>query len=433
MSKPISELHFRVVDHGLFLPVAQRLAREAGKVTYWSPHEKEFPTVRDLIGDGFPDFERVESPMKGMDEVDCFVFPDIGFLHMQEHFLSLGFPVWGARSGMNLEIQRGRFLETMSTETDMLVPKYQKVLGLTALRDHLRDREDLWIKISRFRGDWETFHWRSWEEDENTLDGYAVKFGPFRDKIAFYVFDPIDTTIEDGCDTWCIDGQFPELIIHGMECKDKGYIGAFQKFKDLPAETRIANDQFGPVLGKRGYRGFFSTEVRITDEGDSYFIDPTCRAGSPPSQCMAEMIGNYAEVIWGGALGQVVEPEPAAKFGVQALLKTGRESDEWATMKLDQEVEQWVKSANVIMVDGKVCAPPDPANTGCEDWLVGIGDTIEEAIAHLRHNIELLPDGISCDFTSLADLLKEVQAAEEKGMEFTDQPVPEPAVILEDK
>jgi hypothetical protein len=168
----------------------------------------------------------------------------------------------------------------------------------------LHDKEDRWIKISRFRGDFETLHWRSWDEDSNRLDAFAVKFGPFREQINFYVFEPIDTDIEDGCDTWCIDGAYPELVIHGMEAKDKAYIGTWQKYSDLPEPLRRVGDAFSPILAGFDYRSFFSTEVRITEDGEPYFIDPTCRAGSPPSQVMTEMIANYSEIIWGGANGK---------------------------------------------------------------------------------------------------------------------------------
>lgn len=424
----IKDLHFRVCDNGLFLPIAQRLARDAKRVTYWSPWEKSFPEVRDQVGNGI--VERVKSPFEAMGEVDCFVFPDVGMGGIQEMLRSHDLPVWGHNGGDILETDRGAFLDALS-ETDLPVPKYVKITGIDALREHLREREDLWIKISLFRGDWETLHWRSWEEDAPLLDFKAAIFGPFREEIEFYVFDPIDADIEDGCDAYCIEGEFPSLVVHGMEAKDKAYVGTFQRFSDLPVEVRKVNEAFGPILGEYGYRGFFSTEVRITGEGESYFIDPTCRAGSPPSQCLTEMIGNFSELIWAGANGELIEPEPAAKFAVQAICQFKRKANRWSCVKLDYEMKRWVKSANCLMLGDVLYLPPDRDDNECQDWLVGIGDSFEEAIRHLRHNVDQLPDGAQCDFTSLCDLLQEVQDAEESGMVFTDQPVPDPASIVE--
>lgn len=429
--KKISELHFRVCDKGLFLPVSRRLAREAGKVTYWTPAEKSFPTVHDLIGSGFPDLERVECWLEDIEDVDCFVFPDVGMAGVQWAVRAMGIPVWGAFSGDELELSRGKFLETLGA-VGLPVPKYEKIKGITALREHLADQEDRWVKISQYRGDLETFHWRGAEADANALDRLAAELGPFRDQISFYVFAPIEADIEDGCDTWCIDGVFPEVVIHGMEAKDKAYLGTFQRYADLPEEVRKVNDAFVPVLEKYGYRSFFSTEIRITPEGESYFIDPTCRAGSPPSQAMTEMIGNYAEMIWRGAQGECVSPEPAAKFAVQALCDFKREPDSWTYVKLNDELDRWVKSSNALHNGEVLCLPPNPTDNPCQDWLVGIGDTIAEAISHLKHNAKLLPDGASCEFNSLAELLREVEAAESQGMEFTPQSVPAPETVVRD-
>ncbi len=422
-----------VVDHGRFLHVARRLARDVAKVYYWTPTERDCPLIREAcIGDGFEDIERVESPWDIADKIDVGVFPDIGFSSEQGVMKAFGIPVWGCRKADSLESNRGKFLKVLAT-TDLPVPKYTVINGLTNLRLHLEDKEDLYIKISRYRGDWETLHWTNWREMEGTLDSYAVRFGPLKEGITFYVFDPIETEIEDGVDSYCIDGQWPEMVLKGMECKDKAYLGTMQKFSDVPKETRIVNDAFGPILAEYGYRGFFSTEVRITKDGESFFIDPTCRCGSPPSQVQAELFGNYGEIIWRGAQGEMVEPEPTAKFGVQASLKTTADRAEWNSIEFPPELDQWVKCGFCCMVDGRTCFPPiTEYNTSELGYLCATGDTIEEAIDSLREKRDLLPDNVTCEFNSLADLLKEVQAAEETGMEFTDQPVPEPATVIEE-
>lgn len=428
----IKDLHFRVCDKGLFLPIARRLARDAGHVSYWTPCDTLYPSVLDSIGDGFDDIDRVDCFLEDWEKVDCFVFPDVGFAGLQEMLAGMGKPVWGSGCGDQLEISRGLFLDTLK-QTGLPVPKYEKIKGLSNLRAHLAGVEDRWIKVSKFRGDWETFHWIDRATSENQLDRKAIRLGPFREHITFFVFEPIEAEIEDGVDSWNIDGQFPEVIVHGMESKDKAFVGTFQRFADLPEEVRKVSEAFAPVLAEHHYRSFFSTEIRITADGRPYFIDPTCRAGSPPSQCMAEMIANYTDIIWGGANGQLVEPEDAAKFGVQALVSIKGHSDCWRYLKVDDELDRWLKCGHCVR-DGDYLAirplpEPDESDVG---WLVGIGDTIAEAIRHLKHNVELLPECATCEFESLADLLSEVQEAEEMGMEFTSQPVPDPETILKD-
>lgn len=426
--KSTSDVTAVVVDHGIFLPIARRLARDFRKVYYFTPGEKAFPTVRDCIGDGFDDIERVDDIWKVKAEADLYVFPDVGFAGEQRELMSQGKPVWGAVDADSLEMMRGKFLNALIT-TDLPVPGYQKIVGLSALRDHLRDKQDKYIKLSRFRGDWETMHWRDWARDELELDQRAVKLGPWKDVVPFYVFDSIPTENEDGCDTWCIDGRYPSLVIHGMEAKDKAYLAAFQRFDDLPEEVRKVNDAFGPILAGYGYRSFFSTEVRITDDGQSYFIDPTCRAPSPPSQIMCEMIGNLGEVVWRGAQGELVEPDVAAKFGVQAIVNVAHGSD-WCALPLPDELDRWFKAGTCARIDGRLCFPPDKDSPSLDvGWLIGIGDQPEEAIKHLEHNIKLLPEGATCEYRYLADLLKQVAAAEDKGMEFSDTEMPGPEVV----
>lgn len=430
--KPLSEVHFRVVDHGIFLPIARRLSRDARKVTYWTPHEKAFPTVKDVIGDGFEDVQRVKSIWANKDDVSCWVFPDIGFQDEQAELLSQGKIVWGARRADSLEVNRGLFLKALES-TKLPVPPYEKVVGMERLKEYLRDREDQWIKISKFRGDWETLHFRDWRQDEMELDARGVKLGPWKDVITFYVFDNIDTEIEDGCDTYCVDGQFPSLVIHGVEAKDKAYLGTFQKLQDLPEEVRCVNDEFGPILDGYDYRSFFSSEVRITKDGKSYFIDPTLRAGSPPSQVMTEMIGNYSEIIWSGANGELIDPEPKFKFGVQAMVcvKGGRR--DWKTVELPNSLDQWFKAGFCSKIDGRLCFPPDPDEIGGDiGWLVGVGNTAQEAIEHLKENVGLLPCGLTCEFSQIADLLREVDEAEKAGMEFSNQEMPKPEIVLEE-
>lgn len=431
--KDISDLHFRVIDKGIFLPIALRLARDAGRVSYWSPHEKAFPTIKDCIGDGFDEIERVDSPWKDKESVDCWAFPDIGFPELQAELISQGFPVWGPNGGCELEVYRGKFLKALE-QTDLPMPPHEVIKGMTALREHLSDKEDKWIKISRFRGDWETMHWIDRGVSELELDIRAVKLGPVKELMTFYAFDDIPTELEDGYDGYCIDGQWPALCVHGMEAKDKAFLGAVTRFDELAPELKCVNDAFGPILAKYNYRGFFSSEVRITKELESYFIDPTLRAGSPPSQMMTELFGNYSEIIWSGAHGALVSPEPVAKYGVQALVCVNADRRQgWTAMEVPADLEQWVKCGFCLKVGSRLCFPPDqdcPKND--VGWLVGIGDTIESAIAHLRENVDKLPCEASCDFSALADLLVEAKTAEKAGIDLAEQPVPDPEIIVQE-
>src|SRR5256885_4063327 len=226
--KPVHEVVACVCDHGLFLPIALKLGETFKKVFYWSPSDTVLPRIAEgIIGDGFSEVERVNDVWEVIHQCDCAVFPDIGFHALQNQIQLIGKPVWGHNGGDILEASRGEFLRVLE-ELGMDIPPYEKFKGLTALREHLLDKEDKFIKVSKWRGDWETLHFTNWAQDEVTLDQYAYRLGPAKELFTFYVFDKIDTDIEDGCDTYCIDGQFPSLCLHGIENKDKSYLGAVQ-------------------------------------------------------------------------------------------------------------------------------------------------------------------------------------------------------------
>lgn len=427
--KPLSESICCVIDHGLFVHVARRLARDCAKVYLWTPWERSFPVIREAnIGAGFKDIERIEDFWRIKSEVDFFVFPDIGFSGLQAELRSQGFPVWGAGDGDSIEVYRGQFLKTLA-RAGLQVPPHAVIKGMDKLREHLRNKADKWIKVSKWRGDWETVHWRDWQQDEPTLIFRANQIGPAREDILYYVFDPIETEIEDGSDGYFCGGKFPDRLIHGMESKDRAYLGTFCDFKDLPDPVRKSSEAIAPVLKSFGYSGFFSNEIRIVDKDDFYFTDPTCRAGSPPSQVMTEMLANFSEIVQAGAHGQCLEPEESAEFGMQLIVKIKRNPAQWGQVKIPAELDQWFKPTP-CMVDsaGVMAFPPDEENVA--GWIVAIGDTIEGTLEKLKSHLELLPDGLECDISPMASLIEEIEAAESDGMEFTAQKVPAPSTVL---
>ncbi len=73
--KEIGDATALVIDHGLFLPVARRLAMGFKRVLYHCPHEVGFPTINaSIIGEGFPDIEKCVDIWGVMPEVDSLVF-----------------------------------------------------------------------------------------------------------------------------------------------------------------------------------------------------------------------------------------------------------------------------------------------------------------------------------------------------------------------
>ena len=419
-----------VIDHGLFLPLARRLARNGfGRVLYYQPWEEGFSKIyRAITGDGYGDIERCDDIWEVKDQVDCFVFPDVGMAGLQLELEAQGKRVWGSRKAADLELDRPLFLKTLA-ELGLDVPTHETVIGLDKLRAILRNREDVYIKISKYRGMLETFHWRSWEQDRWMLDAWAVEFGPIGDRFPFLVFDAIDTPLEIGGDTYCVDGQWPSLMLNGIEAKDKGYFAAVTKREDMPEEILNILESFGPVLGKDRYRNEFSMEARITD-ADVFFIDPTCRGGLPSTGSQLELWGNFPQIVWHGANGELVDPEPTAQFSMECILTMKGQPSSWCVTEVPEELRDAMKLAGCCEVDDQTCFPPEDETERAIGWLVAIGDSPEETLDELKRLSAMVPDGVTANVEALADVIQEVHTAQADDIPFTDQPVPKPESVI---
>lgn len=418
-----------VIDNGLFLSLALKLAPDFNRTLYYSPWEKAFPMINDaVIGDGFDQIERLDSPFD--EEFDLAVFPDVGLSGLQLHLESLGKRVWGSRKGDQLELMRSLFKKKQA-EMEMEVPPYKTVKGLTALKDYLTEHHNVFVKMSKYRGMGETFHHLNMEVSGPVLDKLALKFGPLKEQVPFVVEDAIETDLEVGWDSWNIDGEWPTLGIQGYECKDRCLIGAVQELKDAPNEIATVNEAMSKLLKPYHYRNFFSSEIRVKD-GKSFLIDPTCRAPTPCIEGQMEVWGNLADVIWHGANGDVIEPKPIAQFFVETILDHKQDEEQWRVLQIPEKAEQWVKLYSACKHEDLYCIPPLPHSSDAVGAVVGIGDTIEAAIEHLKTTVELLKDQpVSVHLDALYDTLKEIQSAEKQGIEFTEQLIPEPETVLQ--
>lgn len=416
-----------VYDHGLFFPIAQRLAKNGfGRVLYHTHWEKGFPTVNDCVpGDGFGDVERCDDIFSVLDEVDCWVFPDVFNSGLQRHLEGLGKRVWGSRSGDDLEINREKFNRVL-LEVGLPVAKHETIKGLTNLRLFLRDKTDRYIKISRFRGTMETTHWRDYDLDSLWLDRMAVKLGPAQDLLKFLVFEPIDAPVEIGGDTYCVDGQWPNLMLHGDEAKDKAYMAAVTQFEDMPDVLVDVMEAFSPVLKKERYRNQWSMETR-----DGRFIDATCRGGLPSTASQLNTWTNFPEIVWHGANGELVQPQHEHDFSAECIvnLKSGKE--DWGKIRLPAELEGHAQLSGCCEIDGARCWPPDDEDDNDVGWLVAGADSMEAVLEEMKRLEKLLPEGLSIDLHPMADLLEQIKAGEKEGVQFSEDTVPAPEIVLE--
>lgn len=423
------DANFTLVDSGLFTELARRLARETtGTVRSWVPWEAEFPTINDrMMGDGLPDVQWVEDYLdpEVIDDTDCFVFPDIFRSGVQLTLERMGKLVWGSRRGDQLETRRLWFRELQET-LGLPVPEYTVLKGLSALREFLQDHGRCFIKTSsKIRGSMETWEHHDAEQSEYILDNLAVKLGGGKELVVFLAEEPIDTKFETGFDTSCIDGQFSQTPIQGIEIKGKLILCSAQTKSKTPDFIDEAMSALAPALRARRYRNFMSAEFR-----QDKLVDPCCRAPNPGIGCEMEMIRNIGEMILAGSRGELVEPDYEFEFGVQAAIFHDHPEELWKQFRLDPEVRRWVKLMEFCDVEGRCQIIPRPPHGQKIGWLVGVGNTIEEMAEHLMTNAKALKDyPFDIKLDALPTAIAQAKIAEEEGVEFTDQRIPEPEEI----
>jgi phosphoribosylamine-glycine ligase len=376
-----------VIDGGLHPDFAVRLARDFAKVYYYVPPSGgAFQTINAAtIGKGLEGIEVVDTPfIEQFNKVDLFVVTDIHFGPLQVHLESLGKKVWGSRMGEELELERDATKKVMQ-KVGLPVNGYKVVRGMDPLREYLKDKKNVYVKVSRYRGTFESFKVTNYRNVEPLLDSVEGDIGPLKTEIDFIVEEDLPDRIEIGIDAWTVDGIWPESVYLGIEVKDAGYVGVFKDWKDIPEEVRRWNEKMSPIFAKYGYKGAISTEVRIGKDHEPYMIDATCRNPSPPSEAYAEAYLNIAEIIWMAANGKMVKARPAAKFICEAIIKSSWAVDmKWQPIDFPNKYRKNIKLHCACKIGGRYYIVPQTYQLEEIGAVVGWGDTMEAAIKQVE-------------------------------------------------
>jgi hypothetical protein len=430
--KDISEVVVCVVDYGRFLFLAECFVGVAKKVLFCSPSDREFKDVRDCEkGTGIPGIERIDSFLDPhvLPRIDLFVFPDIGFAGAQLYLRSIGKAVWGAMGVNDLELSRTDFLDFLDQVGLEKIPSV-KVKGLTNLCLHLQEHKDKWIKVNHYRAQMETWHHIDFDRSEEKLVGLSAEFGGLKEEIMFVVQDALDAD-EIGYDGWSVDGGYPSCSFQGYELKNELYLGSMLEYEDLPEQVIEVNEAMAPLFSEAGYRQFVATEIRVKDKVGR-FIDPTFRLAGLTQEQLSTTCSNLPDVIWSGANGVLIEPEFICKYvAVATMHYTDHAKERWFCLKVPEEKREFFKFYHYCQRDGMLhfipCFPFDNE----AGVVIGGGDSVGEAIDNLKENFEVMADEpLRIDVAGFAELLEQIQEAEDEGMEFSDQEIPEPETVL---
>ena len=370
-----------VYDHGLFLYIAQRLAEDFGEVFYFSEWESSAPLPdKDHIGYGVSGITRADTLEDVLlsEEPDLIVFPDVGHGGKQDFLRQAGDRVFGTCRGEVLEDDRV-FLRKALEKLDLPVSPYQVINGgVDELRAELQKVKNKFVKVSLYRGICETFLHKNYKCSKAELNRIAHALGILDGEVEFLIEDPIESVCEVGAEWFFTDKGYLPIGMYGYEIKNKGYCGKICEYDDLPKPLKIITDKFAPLYKKYMVRGALSTEVRITKDQESYFIDPCMRFGSPPGECLSEIYENMAEIMWSVAGGDIVTPEPRFKYAAQVMLQSREAATEPMPIDIPEKYAKQVKLRCLCRIKGQYYYLPQDKETVI-GAAIGLADTYEEA------------------------------------------------------
>ena len=422
--KKVSDVACMVVDNsGMFVELARRLARDYKKVFYHCPNEDSAPLPQpSYIGYGFDEIEVVQDYFGDhYDESDMLLFAGVGMGSYQIQAESEGKAVWGSRGAETLELDR-ELTKKYFKSVGIPVGPYKVIVGIDALREYLKYNKDVHVKVSKWRGLIETFGSKSRWATDLTLDIMAARLGPLKNLIRFIVEEDLDNKVEIGNDMYTVDGEFPSLLSGGVEIKDKGYITKIQKYEDFPKCLRDVNEKLAPALKKYGARCTIATEMRVGKDKVAYPVDLTLREPSPPGELLQEMYTNISEIRWKGANGEMVDPKPIAKFGVQININSDQlNHKEPQQISFPEKFRNNIKLHAACKIEGQYYIMPiDYEGDEGAGAVVGWGSSIKEAVEMAKEVADSVEGlSLSIPVESIAeDAEEELEKAAKMGLEM---------------
>jgi hypothetical protein len=384
MTTDLSTKTALICDNGLFVELADVLSRSFGRVIYWTPCKVgAFPkSVSSKIGIGIDSIERITEFWDYVDEADIFIFPDIYYADLQKHLRDEGRLVWGMGGAEFLELDRWKSRK-LQGKLGLPVPPTKMCHGVEELKNYLNGKENMYVKVSTYRGDQETFEYVNDFTMEPMIAKLTATLGPEAEDYPFMVEGQIKG-VEIGYDGFTVDGQFPLISAYGYEIKASGYIGKIGEYKSFPAALTTVNSGLAKVFKENNARGFFSTEVRVGKDKVPYLTDPCMRCASPPSEAMFEAYYNLAEIIWEGAGGNLIVPKPKGKFALMSVINSEWADSNWMPIDFPEENRPNIKFRYLAVIDGKYYIAPAETGLFKLGGVIAIEDSIDACIAKIK-------------------------------------------------
>ena len=408
MASSPSDLTVAFLDHGLFVSLARHIGRNFKKAYYTPSWKVNAPSsnshdigkgvgnlerVDDVWGLILPDLERILDPDEHDDDgylkdpsVDLFVVLDLYFTHEVQMLRKMGYRVWGAGAGEELEVDRIG-AKAILKEHGVPVGPYTVWTGMDDLESYLKTHPGRhYIKLGKTRADGESQECLGWKYIQPWLRDMRYELGNRAHTYKFLVEKGLDGVIEAALDCYNIYGQIPDRALQGVEEKDQAYCGIFTD--NLNSQFTEVYRALAPWFKAKGCCSFTSIESLIDEDAKPWITDPAIRPGLPSGAAQCAMYGNVDKIVLAGAGGVLVQPTNAGKWVVELMLLTGNSKRH--PVHVPKELEEHVFLVNCwkskpqdyeVMPQPHLRAPEGLATLGS---VVAIGKTMEAAgeLAH---------------------------------------------------
>lgn len=408
-----------VYDWSMFFSVAEALAPFYGEVLYYHPRPSNFPVLESArIGYGYPNIRPIDEDdlWKAIKDkkVDTVFFPDTGDGGLQNYLRSIGIPVYGSELGDKVEIDR-LYAKEEFKKNDLLVNKFEVFTDVDKLRAYLEKNEDIYIKISYWRGIKESFHHENWKESETWFYNLASKLGPFRHNFQEIIVEkPIKGKVEVGTDRFRTNKKFLNYGLQGIEVKNQVYIAKVVKAAEISPILKEIDKKAEAVYDKFDIRSSISTEVRVPKKDIGFYIDATLRAGFPPMTSMLMAFGSQIGPIMRAiARNEDIEMHKDYNYVAEMILNSESPLKEPQVVKFPKEYEENVKLKSPCIVDGLHYVLSPESETSVLGTVVCGGDTLQEAIdgcIEIARTVE--SEGIYFKEKAFDEALEDLKAAE---------------------
>ena len=410
MAKRYPTVAATMLDFGIFLELAVKLASDFGRMNYWTPNSSSFP--KDLLklpGLGVEGITRINDYHNVMAETDLLIVPDVFMSGVQIDAEDRDIPAWGSKGGDELELNRSKTKRYLEKKGIPVTP-WEPITGTPDLRKYLADHPRVWVKADdgTCRGDFESKFSLNFHVFEPIIDALEFRLGPRKTTFQFIVEEEIKSKEEPGFDGITVFGQWPDKCMCGPEIKSASYAGVVVPYDKIPEGLRKQNEAISPLLQKHRYANFISSESKKVGN-DYLLLEFTTRMASPAGGAYLNNITNLAEVIYEGASGKLVQPEYDKKYAFELVIGSKKEEDAFQFLKFPEKYRGNIKLRNFYKQDGYYISIPLYARMSNVGAIVAVSNDREEAKAEIREVAKLIEGpGLSIEVNDLEKADKEL-------------------------